>query len=591
MNGPTMTKSFLRDDRGTMTIFSVFILMLILIVTGAAVDIMRHESVRASMQATLDHAVLAAADLDQQRPPETVVADYLTKAGMGSTLADVRVTESMTHRTVMARSQTTLDTFFLRMSGFEQLNAHALSEAEENISYVEVSLVLDISGSMRWNTRMDRLKPAAGSFVETVLARDPNTTSINLIPYAGQVNPGPDVFDWLEAEPPTADADSTPPDATDYTPMWSQDISNIVVYFDTDDDGFHDRAHKIEGFPETGDPDFISNDVDHYLGAVWAHAVQIDDDLTWDDTLLGVSIKGGKSLTAFYAVEGNANGPAIDYGPAENTANGQDSEVNWGTLDIGALEAAYVAAKGGTGAVAVSIPSSCVEIPAAAFGETALPPEGTAQVPHFHYWPIDNTVMDWGWCPEDDTAIQYLANNATQLSNDIKNLRMHDGTGTHYGMKWAVSLLSPEARWLTDHLVELGLAPEAHYGLPRAWGAEGTQKFIVLMTDGQITDQWRPVDPTHLDNAIVELKDQSSDNRVKMTRRDDNLSAFYDQCDLAKANGVVVFTIAFEAPQGGRDEMRTCASSASHFFDVEGNEINEAFQTIARQINNLRLTQ
>jgi hypothetical protein len=39
------------------------------------------------------------------------------------------------------------------------------------------------------------------------------------------------------------------------------------------------------------------------------------------------------------------------------------------------------------------------------------------------------------------------------------------------------------------------------------------------------------------------------------------------------------------------DVMRDCASTPSHFFRVEGIEIAAAFEAIARQINQLRLTQ
>ncbi|MEM9318972.1 MAG: hypothetical protein AAGA70_08180 [Pseudomonadota bacterium] len=40
-----------------------------------------------------------------------------------------------------------------------------------------------------------------------------------------------------------------------------------------------------------------------------------------------------------------------------------------------------------------------------------------------------------------------------------------------------------------------------------------------------------------------------------------------------------------------QDELRDCASSASHFFDVTGDETVDAFQTIAVDINQLRLSQ
>ena len=53
----------------------------------------------------------------------------------------------------------------------------------------------------------------------------------------------------------------------------------------------------------------------------------------------------------------------------------------------------------------------------------------------------------------------------------------------------------------------------------------------------------------------------------------------------------MVFAIGFEAPQRGLDAMENCASSPSHYFDVAGVEISDAFNSIARTITQLRLTQ
>ena len=62
-------------------------------------------------------------------------------------------------------------------------------------------------------------------------------------------------------------------------------------------------------------------------------------------------------------------------------------------------------------------------------------------------------------------------------------------------------------------------------------------------------------------------------------------------CGEARDNGIVIFAIGFEAPTGGQNLMRDCASTPSHYFDVDGVEISEAFSAIARTINQLRLTQ
>ena len=74
-------KVFRTEEDGNLSVFAVLMLIIILTVAGASVDIMRLESNRAAMQVSLDRAVLAAADLDQQQNPETVVGDYLSKAG------------------------------------------------------------------------------------------------------------------------------------------------------------------------------------------------------------------------------------------------------------------------------------------------------------------------------------------------------------------------------------------------------------------------------------------------------------------------------------------------------------------------------
>jgi hypothetical protein len=62
-------------------------------------------------------------------------------------------------------------------------------------------------------------------------------------------------------------------------------------------------------------------------------------------------------------------------------------------------------------------------------------------------------------------------------------------------------------------------------------------------------------------------------------------------CDVAKANDIVIFTIAFQAPSGGQSVMRYCASSDAHYYDVTGLNISDAFSSIARTINQLRLVQ
>ena len=62
-------------------------------------------------------------------------------------------------------------------------------------------------------------------------------------------------------------------------------------------------------------------------------------------------------------------------------------------------------------------------------------------------------------------------------------------------------------------------------------------------------------------------------------------------CQAAKDQGIMVFTIGFEAPAAGKDVLLKCASSDSHYYDVKGLEIADAFASIASAIRQLRLTE
>jgi Flp pilus assembly protein TadG len=276
---PRERQGFWQDESGNITIFSIYITLVVIAVTGASVDIMRQEASRARMQTTLDRAVLAAADLDQFQTAEAVVSDYVGKAGLDGFVDSVAVDVGLNERVVNANASTSMSTIFLRLSGHDLLPVVALSTAEERIANVEISLVLDISGSMRYNNRMDNLKPAAKNFVEKVMSEGTESvTTLNLIPFAGQVNPGDIMFDYFLgkrpkvkgnngwgngdqdapggslcnnnaenydeglADPSCADGTSEPVTGG-YFSAWPQAISNIVVYFDTDGDDIYDVAH------------------------------------------------------------------------------------------------------------------------------------------------------------------------------------------------------------------------------------------------------------------------------------------------------------------------------------------------------------
>lgn len=194
----SQVQQFARDESGVATIFAMFMIMMMVLVGGIGVDLMHNEMERTRLQNTLDRAVLAAADLDQTLDPESVVEDYFDKAGMSDYLSSVDVDQGLNYRTVTANASTVSPTQFIHLMGVEELSVPAVSGAEERISNVEVSLVLDVSGSMAWNSKMQNLRDAANEFVSSLL--QPETEdyiSVSIVPYSEHVNVSEPIYDRL----------------------------------------------------------------------------------------------------------------------------------------------------------------------------------------------------------------------------------------------------------------------------------------------------------------------------------------------------------------------------------------------------------
>ena len=182
---------FKRDERGAFAVFVIGIFTSMILIGGAAIDMVRYEAVRSSIQNNLDRAVLAAASLRQTQDPETVVRDYMSKvetlSSFNVTIDQANTIVSLTSRKVSATATANISTYFLRIAGMNTLDVTAKSSASEEIPHLEISLVLDISSSML-GKNMNALKAAANEFVDTVITEDDNRrTSISIVPYATNV--------------------------------------------------------------------------------------------------------------------------------------------------------------------------------------------------------------------------------------------------------------------------------------------------------------------------------------------------------------------------------------------------------------------
>ena len=190
---PAAAADFGKDQTGSMSILGMFFFLLMVMIGGVAIDFMRYEEIRVRLQNTLDRCTLMAASLNQTLNAEAVVRDCVAKDGLTSQLAGVTVVNSAESRNVTAVGKTPTNPIFLHLVGIPELDARAKSVALQGVSNIELSLVLDVSGSMD-GAKIAALRRTAAAFVGTVLAADPmKRVSISLVPYNGQVNLGPEL--------------------------------------------------------------------------------------------------------------------------------------------------------------------------------------------------------------------------------------------------------------------------------------------------------------------------------------------------------------------------------------------------------------
>jgi len=392
------------------------------------------------------------------------VRDYFDKSGMGNFVSSVSVDEGLNYRTVEVNASTTTNTTFMKTLGVPTLKVPAKAVAEEKVNKVEVSLVLDISGSMKDGNKMAQMQEAAGAFVDSVLKpENEDLISVSMIPYSQHVNAGEDIFNRLN------------------------------TYQD------HNYSHCIE----FNDSDFTQTTFDT------TRTYEQMQHFQWNY----YSIESGDQLNTMY----DTMCPRYDY-------------------------------------------------------ETIIP----------------------------------FSQNATYIKQQIDQLKPRAGTQIFLGMKWATALLDPTFRPVAADLAQDNVVDDVFAARPVAYSDEDTLKTIVLMTDGQNSSAARiqssyynsESEIVHWNNwnfnyYIWRYVRSSRHYRYYYTKytedRSDALLASI--CQAAKDNNIVIWSIGFEVGDHGADVMQDCASSPSHFFRVEGIEIQDAFEAVARQINQLRLTQ
>lgn len=227
----------------------------------------------------------------------------------------------------------------------------------------------------------------------------------------------------------------------------------------------------------------------------------------------------------------------------------------------------------------------CIEYQDQDFDLDDIAANSRAQVPHFTRYSAKND-----WCPPEESEVVLNTNDADSLTDHINAFELSDGTGMDIGVLWGAKALSPSLRG------DLG---GDFSDRPADFDDPETIKIAVIMSDGDITAQFRPKEPE--DDADA-MDAQNSSKRQTVVNKgntssssssSNNAIAYFKRiCEDMDDNGIQIYTIGFKITSGSTADtlLEYCASSSGNYYFVEGLDLDDAFNSIAASINSLRIS-
>jgi Flp pilus assembly protein TadG len=546
-------RRFGADEGGAMIMFTLILFVMMIMLGGLAVDLMRYESIRTSLQQTSDRSVLAATALSQNLDREAVVEDYFAREGLSDYLLDVSSDEGLNFANVSLTAQANVTPFFMHMLGINEMAAPAASSAEQRITNVEIAMVLDVSRSMVLTpSRIVNLKSAAREFVREVRRTDTeNRISISLVPYNGQVNLGQPLREKFNETDVHGVANVNCLDLP--TSVFNTvGISRTQAFAMTPHvDAYSSTSTANSYLTFTNSSSALPNTLNRWCPPQGNNIVRVHQN---NVATLESQIE---SLTAIGAT-------SIDLG------------MKWGATLLDPSSRGIVSEMAGAGQVPAEFAGRPLEYDdPEAMKVIVLMSDGQN---------FNETRINDGYRTGDTMTI-YRGNTDDNYSI-FHASRVGTGTSGICNSRpfWVAHLSAWHSRpWN-------GSTPSSS----ACYSTTATYTGVVRQTWQQLWSSvrvswvaWqlygRPLGSSFYTTWMNNFRSQ-----VDSTAMDDRLRVL---CDAVKGRGVIVFGIAFEATSHGIDTVRGCSTSSSHFFDADGLEITTAFRAIASQISSLRLTQ
>jgi len=164
-------------------------------------------------------------------------------------------------------------------------------------------------------------------------------------------------------------------------------------------------------------------------------------------------------------------------------------------------------------------------------------------------------------------TVRPYVNDSARAASHIGALVSSGTTSIDLGVRYGALFFDPSIRPAISQMIANGEIDRAFEGRPYDWSERGVIRALILLTDGE----------------------NCCGSRYSTMIQDSNTVSV---CDALKSQGVLIYSIAYEAPARGVTLMQECASSPSHYFNTTAAQIIDVFRGISASIQTqaLRLT-
>ena len=198
-----LLRSLAVEQKGSMALFVGLGLFCLVAATGVAVDMSRLQTVRAKLAHALDAAGLAAGAKVYSSDAQTIVSNYMKvnfPAGfLNSNVISTAVTVNEDNTIIDLSSTARVNMTFLQIFGTDYIDVSADSQIKRENRGLELVMVLDVTGSMYSNGKINSLRTAATDMVDILFGEKDTIENlwVAVVPYVTTVNIGGDKINWL----------------------------------------------------------------------------------------------------------------------------------------------------------------------------------------------------------------------------------------------------------------------------------------------------------------------------------------------------------------------------------------------------------